>query len=154
MTDDSEQAEAIVQETFLRAWQRLRSWRPPASLGGLGPEKPFFSYLVTIALNLARDQLRRDRRLDFGGLAPLENVLVDPQPGPESRLEESEILERLAQAVADLPPAYRVVIALRYDAGLSYQEISQALGIPLNTVRTHLRRAKTHLRKALRNAEE
>lgn len=48
-----------------------------------------------------------------------------------------------------LPPLYRAVIALRYDAELSYEEIATALGMPLNTVRTRLHRAKAYLRTLL-----
>src|SRR4030065_621058 len=61
--------------------------------------------------------------------------------GPEPSLEKSELLHRLAIGVGRLRPEYRVVIALRYDAGLTYEEIGRNLSIPLNTVRTHLTRA-------------
>ena len=142
IADDSAEAEAIVQEAFLRVWRNLQRYRTG---------RPFFPYLVTIALNLARDQWRSLRRLDFEGLEPaLER---DPEPGPEAQLERAESLQALAEAVAQLPPAYRAVIALRYDAELSYQEIAEALNLPVNTVRTHLRRAKANLKQHLSNLE-
>lgn len=140
MTSDSDEAEALVQETFLRVWKNLARYKG---------DRPFFPYLVTIALNLGRDQWRKYRRLDFGGLEPLAESFPDPSPSPETQAEESQLREGLAQAIVDLPPSYRIVIALRYDAGLSYWEIAESLELPINTVRTHLRRAKAHLRKIL-----
>jgi len=141
IAEDSAEAEAIVQEAFLRVWRNLQRYRTG---------RPFFPYLVTIALNLARDQWRSFRRLDFEGLEP---ALSDPEPGPEAQLEQAESLQALAEAVAHLPPAYRAIIALRYDAELSYQEIAEALNLPVNTVRTHLRRAKANLKQYLSNPE-
>lgn len=145
MASDSSETEAIVQESFLRVWQilhaprsRMQDWT-----------KPFFPYLVTIAMNLARDRWRKDRFLDFSGLEDIQEVLPSPLPDPEALVEETETLKALAEAVAELPTAYKAVIALRYEAGLSYTEIAELLEMPINTIRTHLRRAKIQLRKVL-----
>jgi RNA polymerase sigma-70 factor (ECF subfamily) len=70
-------------------------------------------------------------------------------PDPEAQVEETETLRALAEAVAELPTAYKAVIALRYEAGLSYAEIAEILELPINTVRTHLHRAKIRLREVL-----
>lgn len=145
LASDQGEAEAIVQEAFLRIWQNLHRYKE---------DREFFPYLVTIAVNLGRDQWRKSRFLDFGGLEPLADSLPTPEPGPEIQVEQAERLQTLAQAVGDLPPAYRAVIALRYDASMSYQQIADALSLPLNTVRTHLRRAKGHLRNVLEPLEE
>jgi RNA polymerase sigma-70 factor (ECF subfamily) len=145
MASDSSETEAIVQESFLRVWQILHSPRSRAQ----DWTKPFFPYLVTIAMNLARDRWRKDRFLDFSGLEDLQDVLPSPWPDPEALVEETETLIALVEAVAGLPSAYRVVIALRYDAGMSYAEIAEVLELPINTVRTHLRRAKIQLREVL-----
>ena len=145
MTSDSSETEAIVQESFLRVWQILRSPRSRAQ----DWTKPFFPYLVTIAINLARDRWRKDRFLDFSGLEDIQEVLPSPMPDPEAQVEETETLRALAEAVAQLPTAYKGVIALRYEAGLSYAEIAEILELPINTVRTHLRRAKIRLREVL-----
>ena len=126
MTSDSQEAEAIVQETFLRVWQALPRYKD---------DRPFFPYLVTIATNIYRDQWRKSKRLDFGGLEPLDESMPN--------------LQALDNAVSELPPPYRTVIALRYDANLKYQEIAEVLDIPINTVRTHLRRAKMFLKDIL-----
>lgn len=150
MTSDSAEAEVIVQETFLRSWRALRTWKAQREPGK--QDRPFFAYLVTIAVNLARDQWRKTRQLDFRDLDAFSDHLPDSEPGPEKQVEQAEALQALADAVADLPPAYRAVIALRYDAEMSYQEMAAALDLPVNTVRTHLFRAKAQLRQVLENA--
>lgn len=142
MTGDSSESEAIVQESFLRVWRALPRYKI---------NKPLFPFLVTIATNLYRDQWRKNRHIDFGGFETLEESVANNELYPEEMIEQAEILRILAHAVEDLPPQYRTVIALRYDAGLKYQEIAEALGIPVNTVRTHLRRAKIILRNVLEN---
>ena len=145
VASDNGEAEAIVQEAFLRAWENLSRYKE---------DRPFFPYLVTIAINLGRDQWRKSRFVDFSGLEAVESDLTDPDAVPEIQIERAELLQELARAVVELPPAYRAVIAMRYDAGLSYQQIADALGLPVNTVRTHLRRAKMHLRRVLEAEEE
>jgi RNA polymerase sigma-70 factor, ECF subfamily len=145
MTSDSSETEAIVQESFLRVWQILHAPRSRVQ----DWTKPFFPYLVTIAMNLVRDRWRKDRFLDFSGLEDIQEVLPSPLPDPEALVEATETLQALAEAVAELPNAYKAVIALRYEAGLSYTEIAELLELPINTIRTHLRRAKIQLRKVL-----
>jgi RNA polymerase sigma-70 factor (ECF subfamily) len=145
MTNDQAEAEAIVQEAFLRVWQNLHRYKD---------DRPFFPYLVAIALNIGRDQWRKSQRLDYRGLEPVEEYLAGDEPLLETQIEESETLHTLAQHVAELPLAYRTLIAMRYDAGMSYQEIAEALDLPINTIRRQLRRAKAILRKRFLNLEE
>ncbi len=64
-------------------------------------------------------------------------------------MDRGEAIQRLSKAVGRLRPEQRAVIALRYEAELTYQEIAIALSIPINSVRTHLHRAKLALRRAL-----
>ncbi len=139
VVNDDGEAEALVQETFLRLWENLSRYKN---------DRPFFPYLVTVALNLVRDLWRKESRLveDDGVLDLLPD---EGETDPARLVEENEMRQTLAQAVAALPPMYRAVIALRYDAELSYEEIAAALHLPLNTVRTHLKRAKARLRRML-----
>jgi RNA polymerase sigma-70 factor (ECF subfamily) len=139
-------AQTIVQECYVRTWIALRSWR---TANRPDEDRPFFAYLVKVAVNLARDQWRREQVLEFTGLDDLEDILPDSEAGPEMQFQQSEMKQSLAQAVAKLPAGYRAVIVLRYDAGYSYDEIAKTLGLPVNTVRTHLRRAKAQLRQVL-----
>lgn len=137
LANDQNEAEAIVQETWLRAWRAVPRYVA---------DRPLSPWLVRIAINVARDRWRKKTPLDFADLGGEEIVLLDPMPGPEDQLSRKEALERLARGVEELRPEYRMVIALRYDAGLSYKQIANALDIPLNTVRTYLHRAKSVLR--------
>jgi RNA polymerase sigma-70 factor, ECF subfamily len=153
MSSDSSEAETIVQEAFLRAWLSLPTWKARRLENPETPGQPFFSFLVTIALNLGRDRWRKERFLDFGDAEKSLEWIPDPRPGPEKLLETKEALQTLAHAVSSLPQPYRIVIALRYDAEMSYEDISQVLDLPINTVRTHLHRAKAALRQALSQEE-
>jgi RNA polymerase sigma-70 factor (ECF subfamily) len=136
MSSDRMEAEAIVQETWLRAWRALNR---------VETDQPIMPWLTTIAVNLARDQWRQSRRLFIE--AEPESVWETGVSRPaERQLLRQEDARQLAEYVSQLRPAYRAVIALRYDAGLSYEEIAKALSSPINTVRTHLRRAKQALR--------
>lgn len=141
LCSDRAEAEAITQEAFLRAWSRLGQWQP---------ERPFWPWLVQIGVNAARDALRKSRPLDFTDLPvdPAES-LADEDPGPEALLERADALAALNAAVERLPQAYRLVLALRFQAGMTYDDMAAALAMPVNTVRTHLRRAKKHLRRML-----
>ncbi len=144
MATDTMEAESIVQETFWRFWNVLP---------GIDLDRPLLPYFATVASNLARDRYRRERRIED----------VDPDSLPESRgtedlnieegVDQKNVLENLAKAVEALPFAYRAVISLRYDADMSYEKISKTLGLPLNTVRTHLRRAKLILRQQIEEAD-
>ncbi len=139
MASDEQEAQAVVQEAFWRTWRALDRYQPSRS---------FFSYLVTIALNIQRDQWRANRWLED------RTELYEDAPGgteqnPAVVVENEEQMQRLNEAIRQLPDIYRAVIALRYDASMRYEEMSEALNIPVNTVRTHLHRAKRLLRKWL-----
>ncbi|HTX91682.1 MAG TPA: sigma-70 family RNA polymerase sigma factor [Anaerolineales bacterium] len=142
MAASSGLAEEIVQETFWRVWQALPRYRA---------DRRFFPYLATIAANLVRDEWRKDRRLAREDLEDLPELASD-QPPPEKQVEAAELMEKLARSVKDLPPLCRAVIALRYDAGMSYEDIASALDLPINTVRTYLHRAKSKLQVLLEEA--
>jgi RNA polymerase sigma-70 factor, ECF subfamily len=145
MVPDKMEAEAIVQEAFWRFWQALPRY---------SADRPLLPYLATIASNLARDRFRRDRRLED---VAVEDVL-EGQAGEsyldlEQIVDEERARQRLAESVKALPFPYRAVIALRYEGDMSYEEIAAALALPLNTVRTHLRRARELLRRSLEETD-
>jgi RNA polymerase sigma-70 factor (ECF subfamily) len=140
MAADGPEAEAIVQETWIRAWKHR---------GRLDPARPALAWLARIAVNLSRDQWRKRRPIDFADLGGDVEDREDESETLDQRLEVEEARERLARAVEALRPEWRMILALRYDGGLAYDEIAEALAVPLNTVRTHLRRAHQTLRRRL-----
>lgn len=137
-TQDELQAEAGMQETFWRAWRALDRYKF---------DKPFLPYLATIAANYQRDLWRKERRLFQLDL--LDNDLPDPAPQPWEKIEMDDQLDALAVAIQRIPQHYRLILALRFDADMSYEEIAQSLELPLNTVRTHVRRAKNSIRRQM-----
>lgn len=150
-TGDRAEAEDIVQETFLRVYRVL----PDSRL-----DLPFRPWLFRIAVNLCRDWAKKRRPAPFSmleqmdnereqdGISPYEET-PDDAPLPLEHIEAEELKRLLMQAVAGLPEPYRLAVTLRYSEGLPYQDIADVLGLPLNTVRTHLFRAKELLRRAL-----
>lgn len=150
LTDDRAEAENATQETFLRAYSAL-----PRSRTDLA----FKPWLFQIAVNLCRDLARKKRPAAFADLAQEdesspEEAIEDETPLPLAQVEGRELEAALTRAVADLPEIYRAVVTLRYTEELSYEEIAAVLQLPVNTVRTHLFRAKAMLRKALCDWEE
>ena len=147
---DPMEAENVTQDTFLRV---------VTSLDRVRLDLPFKPYLFQIAVNLCRDQARKNRPLLFSDIdsnpsysedgsaseTTSESVADDSPPAWE-RLEKEELQARLHDALGTLSPAYQTVISLRYIEEFSYEEIAQALNLPLNTVRTQLRRAKEQLK--------
>ena len=155
-TGDRAEAEDITQESFLRAYSAL-----PRSRADL----PFRPWLLQIAVNLCRDWARRKRPAPFSDLGSaaddLEDTpdgaverLADPQPLPQDAAEAREQMAELRRAVMALPPAFRMIVTLRYNEGLSYEEIGKLLNMPPATVGTSLLRARRRLRAALELARE
>ena len=145
LTGDRAEAENVTQEAFLRAYAAL-----PRSRTDLA----FKPWLFQIAVNLCRDLARKQRPAAFAELAPEDGIapeeaIEDPAPLLLETVAGRELEKALARAVAALPEAYRAVVTLRYTEGLSYEDMAAALGLPVNTVRTHLFRAKAMLRQML-----
>jgi RNA polymerase sigma-70 factor (ECF subfamily) len=136
MCGDVYLAEDAAQEAFIRAWKRLPDYVP---------RSPFRNWVYRIAVNVALDALRRQRKtVDVEALP-----LASNRRGPEAALEGKERDERVRQAVLALPPASRGVLVLREYEGLSYREIADALNIPMGTVMSRLNYARKCLREAL-----
>lgn len=132
----AEDAEDFTQEVFVRAFRNLASFR------GTGR---FFSWLMRIAYTLGARTLRRRPRHDSLGELPL----AADEPGPQHRLLLAESRTAVRDAVRQLPARYADCVELYFFFDLSYQEVSDVTGIPLNTVRSHLRRAKLLLAERL-----
>ncbi len=148
LTRDPMEAENITQETLLRAFNAL----PRVSL-----DRPLRPWFFKIAVNLCRQWAERKRPQLFSEFDEREEAgvegIADGAPSPLEQLEEAELQIRVQRQVDRLPPLDQTVIVLRYVEGLSYEQIAEALKLPLNTVRTRLRRAKLKLRAALEEGE-
>ncbi len=140
---DPMEAENITQEAFLRVI---------LSLDRVRLDLPFKPYLFRIAVNHCYDILRASRTRVISDLDSAEEIAQDA-PEILDHLEKQDLSLRLHATIESLPPHYRTVIILRYMDEFSYEEIAQTLNLPLNTVRTHLHRAKEQLKMKLENSE-
>ncbi|MCP4538162.1 MAG: sigma-70 family RNA polymerase sigma factor [Chloroflexi bacterium] len=142
ITGNRQEAEDVAQESFVKAYR---------ALGRFDTERPFAPWLYRIATNTALNWVKRRRpevTLDE------ETPLADPSPGPEAQAIAADTSARLRAAIAALPPNYRVVIELRHFQGLSYQEMSDALNVPVSDVKSWLFRARCKLKKVLLHEKE
>lgn len=132
-------AEDMAQETFLRAWTNLNSFRPTGSMK---------NWLYRIAVNVTLDALRRksDTPMDD----EVVQMIQDPLPDPETSLMQKERAENLQEMLRALPLATRNVLVLREYGELSYHEIAAVLDIPIGTVMSRLNYARTRLRDLLK----
>ena len=136
MCGDLRLAEDAAQDAFVRVWQNLNSYKP---------QYAFRSWLYRIAANAALDALRRER--PTAELDPLS--MADPGATPEQTAEEDQRAAQVHRAIAQLSPALRMVLILREYQELPYQEIAEALDIPVGTVMSRLNSARAQLRKEL-----
>jgi RNA polymerase sigma-70 factor (ECF subfamily) len=143
MCGDLQLAEDAAQETFIRAWQRLPSFRPGGSLR---------SWLYRIGVNTAVDMLRKEKHILPQAVEDLH--LRDSQPGPEALAEDAERVQMVQGAVMSLPDASRAVLVLREFEGLAYREIAEALDIPVGTVMSRLNYARKLLKEKLQSAAQ
>jgi RNA polymerase sigma-70 factor, ECF subfamily len=144
MTGDNVEAYDLTQEAFLRCYAALPSFNPSLR---------FAPWLYRIATNLCINFLQSSR-VRKGGADP-ELALQMPDRGklPDSLYEEKEQRLRIHAAILNLPAKYRAVVILRHMQDKTYEEIATILELPLNTVRTHLFRAREMLRRRLNESE-
>ena len=139
ITSDSDAAADCAQDAFIRAYKALHQYDPAL---------PFGPWIYRITTNASLNYVQRWHAHE----TPVEELPESIEPddaGPEaSALRREEVGEVLA-AMAELPAAYRAALTLRHMQQLSYQEVSDALGIPLGTVKTHLHRARAALKARL-----
>jgi RNA polymerase sigma-70 factor (ECF subfamily) len=142
---DREAAEEVVQETFLKLWQRPEAYSP-----GRGR---LIAWLLGVAHHRAVDRLRR-RRLEqrYGASQQAADPVVSERD-PLDDVLASLRGEALAKALQTLPVAQRIAVELAYLRGMTQVEIATLLGEPLGTIKTRLRLAMQKLRGSLELAE-
>lgn len=144
---DPADAEDVAQETFVRAWKHLKKFDTSKNLR---------TWLFTIAKNTALDMLKKKKPLAFSKITEVESELesflapyVASGELPEIAVDQKFLKGDLDEALAKLPPAYRAVLALRYNEHLKFREIAATLGEPIDTVKSKHRRGLALLRNVL-----
>lgn len=150
LTGNHEDADDMAQETFVRVYQHLKK---------IDRTQPLKPWIYKICTNLCRNLAAKKRSIPFSVFENKDSddepslsadSIPDDAPDPLDSLAERERAEAVRSAVEALPPKYGMVLQLHYFDDLSYEDMADALGLPLNTVRTHLSRAKAALAQQLR----
>jgi RNA polymerase sigma-70 factor (ECF subfamily) len=142
---DAADADDAVQDAFLKAFERIESYRPG---------QPFDPWFLRVVVNGCLDRLKASARrgrwmLPAEGGEALAGGGADAGPTPEGRLLAAERRRELSEAIGRLPTRQRAVLVLSQLEGLSGAEIGQLTGLSESTVRVHLFRALRRLRGAL-----
>ncbi len=160
LTGSGAQVEDLAQEVFLRLYRALPEFRGDAALS---------TYLYRIVVNVAQDEWKRRRKErsviasapaveDEGDAGWIEGFagdeLTEHARNPEQRMEDAEAQAAVEVALRELPEMERAVLVLYHQEECSYEGIAAALGLPINTVRTHLHRGRKRLAEVLRGRRE
>ena len=148
ITHNREDAEDVVQNAFLKAYQNL---------GQFQGQSKFYTWLVRIAVNEALMRLRRRRpertvSIDEDIQTEEDSMpreIADWSPNPEQLYKQAELKEILDKTIQGLPPSFRTVFVLRDVEGLSTEETAEALGLSVPAVKSRLLRARLQLRERL-----
>lgn len=146
MTGNEEDAFDLSQDTFLKAYRSLSTFRGESSFG---------TWICRLASNQCIDFLRKQKRRgqllslddtdDYGRPAELPDLRFEPQ----SAMEKRELYMQVREGLGKLPPEQKLILILRDMEGLSYQEIADTLEMELGTVKSRIYRARAHLAKLL-----
>ena len=148
ITQNREDAEDVVQEAFLKAYENLEQFQ--------GQSK-FYTWLVRIAVNEALMKLRKRRPERMVSLDEevkteddaLPREVADWTPNPEQQYTQAELRDILSRTIQGLPPGFRTVFVLRDVEGLSTEETAEALDLSIPAVKSRLLRARLQLRERL-----
>jgi RNA polymerase sigma-70 factor (ECF subfamily) len=148
ITQNREDAEDVMQDAFLKAYEKLDQFQ--------GNSK-FYTWLVRIAVNESLMRLRKRRSGKMVSIdedveteeGSVPRDLADWAPDPEQNYSQSELKQILEKTIKGLPPGFRVVFALRDVDGLSTEETAEALNLSIPAVKSRLLRARLQLRERL-----
>ena len=145
MLGNRDDASDAVQQAFIRAYQGLAGYRGGAA---------FSTWLYRIVVNVCLDMSRRSKRANAASLsrspeeeAP-EKELPDDRLGPAEKALQAARVEAVHKALQHVQPTYRAVLVMYELQGMSYEQIAQALGIPVGTVKSRLNRARAAFAQA------
>ena len=143
---NAEDANDITQDVFVKAWKNLKKYNP---------NQNFKTWIMTIARNSSIDYLRKRKSINFSKLnndfsdEEFEDTLVDSEPLPDEVYERGEAKGVVEELMKVLTETQRSAINLRINEDLSFEEIAEVLGRPLNTVKSDFRRGLIAMRKSL-----
>ena len=139
---NAQDAEDFAQDVFLKVFKKLGSF-----LGDV----PFGAWLYRIAFNCAVNKYHYDHRRLTDPEEPTEadEYLYEKYSGPEKSLANEEIRKKVNEALEKLPEAYSIVIRMHYFDGLTYTDISEITDIPVNTIKSHILRAKKLIKQLI-----
>ncbi len=148
-THDHQDCEDLVQETFLRVHKSKASYERIAK---------FSTWMYTIALNLAKSLYKKKQRMykvsihkDPNDSEDFEMHIEDPNILPDQELHEKLSLEQLEKALMSLPEDFREVVMLRDLQDMTYEEISDATGIPMGTVKSRINRGRAQVQHMIKS---
>ncbi len=142
---NSQEAQDVTQETFIRAWKGIKNFRG---------ESGFRTWLYRILMNLCYDRYPR-LYVEKNNLSIENDDLEIPVGSMLDHIsDQSELREFIHQQLNKLPEVYRLVLSLRFQQDLSYQEISEVMEMPIGTVKTTIFRAKAQLKELLVSKQE
>lgn len=143
---DSDDAQDVVQETFIKVWKNLKKFQP---------EKNFSGWLVEITKNTALDFLKKRRPVPFSefedesGINRLYNTITDPSPNPYENASAAGLMETFQSALARLSLPHHDIVVMHDQKDLTFREISDSNKESINTVKSRYRRAIATLKKSL-----
>jgi RNA polymerase sigma-70 factor, ECF subfamily len=137
MLSSTEEAEDVVQEAFVRVFQHRQSF---------DFKHCFSTWIYTIALNLARNELRKRKRFKFQDIFEMQGN--EAEISVEMKLP-SRLGPTLEREIQSLPEKYKAAFVLRDVQEMSYEEVSQVMAVPLGTVKSRVNRARAILREKL-----
>lgn len=145
LLDNAEDAQDVVQESFISAYQ---------SLGSFKGDSLFFTWLYRIAMNAAISLKRKKRAAVSLDTGSKHDLVIDPldqsqDNQPSDAIERREDEKRLQAGLNRLSPEHRAVIVLKDLEDMRYEDIAVALDVPIGTVRSRLHRARLELREML-----
>jgi RNA polymerase sigma-70 factor (ECF subfamily) len=144
---NEQDAEDMTQETFMRACRALPRFE-------IREGTSFEAWLYRIAVNCCRSRMRRKWYQVLPWPDPAPKIVAEPEAQPDRMVEKGEWRDEIVDAIHSLGEKHRLVVILRYYAGLSNEEIAQTLKIPSGTVRSRLHTARQRLKSLLTDKVE
>ena len=151
MTRNAADAEDLVQDTCLKAYRYFDRFEDGSNLRAW-----LFKILTNLFINRYRKESKAPTQLDYDELADyqlygqmVDSGLITDGESPERNLFDRVLGEDIEKAIDGLPEDFRIVVVMAFVEGLSYEEIAEALGVPMGTVKSRLFRGRKLLQKSL-----